>query len=60
MSHRVDSVQVVSTFGAIGGFTLQNFDSLIASACALVCLAYTLWKWRREARTPASRDSEKS
>ncbi len=48
--HRFDSAQVLSAIGAALGFALANFDRVAAAACAVGGLAYTLWKWRREAR----------
>lgn len=51
MNHRPDSAQILAAIGSAGGFFLANFDRIAASLCALVGLAYTLWKWRREAAT---------
>lgn len=60
MNHRPDSAQLLAAIGSTGGFILANFDRLAATACALVGLVYTLWKWRREylakTRPPVARD----
>lgn len=60
MNHRLDSAQIIAAIGSGGGFLLANFDRLAATLCALVGVAYTLWKWRKEARTktraPFARD----
>lgn len=53
MNHRLDSAQILAALGTTGGFVLANFDRIAASLCALAGLAYTLWKWRREARARA-------
>lgn len=50
MNHRIDSAQIVAALGTAGGFALANFDRIAATLCALVGVAYTLWRWRREAR----------
>lgn len=52
---RPDSAQILAAAGSAGGFFLANFDRIAASLCAIVGLAYTLWKWRREA---AARNAE--
>ena len=49
MNPRADSAQLVSALGAVAGFVGANFDRVAATLCALVCAAYTLWKWRRAA-----------
>lgn len=51
MNTRFDSGQIASAIGAAIGFALANFDRIAAATCALVGIAYTLWKWRREARS---------
>lgn len=48
---RFDSAQLTAALGSALGFALANFDRIAAAACAVVGLVYTLWKWRREART---------
>ncbi len=50
MNDRPDSAQILATLGSAGGFFLANYDRITAALCALVGIAYTLWKWRREAR----------
>lgn len=47
MSGRPDSAQVAAAAGLIGGLSLPD---MAATLCALVGTAYTLWKWRRDAR----------
>lgn len=49
MNHRLDSAHIIAALGSVGGFVLANFDRIAAALCALGGLAYTLWKWHREA-----------
>lgn len=46
--NRADSAQVTSLIGTITSFALAEYSHIIASLCALVGIAYTIWKWRRE------------
>lgn len=47
---RLDSAQIVAAVGSSGGFLLAHYDRITAALCGLVGVAYTLWRWRREAR----------
>ena len=51
MNNRIDSGQIASAVGSAASFALLNFDRVAAGLCAVVGIAYTLWKWRREARS---------
>lgn len=50
MNSRIDSAQMSSILGFIGAFTLANAAHLAGLGCALIGAAYTLWKWRNEAK----------
>lgn len=54
MNNRPDSAQIIAALGSFGGFALANFDRIAAAACALAGLGYTIWKWRKEARSEAA------
>lgn len=55
MNHRPDSAQVIATIGSLAGFVAANYDRLLAGACAAVGISYTIWKWRREAKSDTRR-----
>lgn len=53
---RADSAQVTNLFATLGGFILAEYSHIIASLCALIGIAYTIWKWRREIRKARRED----
>ena len=49
---RPDSAQLASIAGTSAAFFGGSVHQWAGTACALAGLAYTLWRWRREARRP--------
>lgn len=52
--NRPDSAQVLCTIGTLAGYLGAHYDRIAATACALVGIGYTIWKWRNDARAKAA------
>lgn len=53
---QADSAHLATLLGSFGAWFLSNYDRLAAALCALIGVAYTVWKWRREIRKASRED----